>query len=135
MKPLTIIIIVFIAAAFLAVIPFVGTKSVPTPYLDKTPLHSYGKSFDAVKNEFVGQKDPDMTYAPHSVTFHVLPEREGRSVVVWASDSLPPTTGETDKNSEVRFGLLSTVKYNIIVGNNKCNFYIIPTGNYYDLEC
>lgn len=134
MKPLTIIVIVFVAAAFLALVPFIGGHQGATPTLDKTPLHSYGNGFNMVKNEF-GIDDRNMTYAPHYVTFHIRPEREGSSVAAWASDSLPPTTGETDKNSEVVLNLLPTVKYNVLVDQNKCGFHIVPTGNYYKLEC
>lgn len=138
MKALTAIVIVFISVVFLAIVPIFGDKhngdGGGTLSLSETPLHSYEKSFKNVGKEF-GIVDKNMTSSPHRVTFHIIPEKEGVSVVAWASDSLPPTNGETDKNSEVTFNLLSTVKYNILIGGNKCSYYIYPTDDYYDMEC
>jgi len=137
MKALTAIVIIFVAAAFLAIVPILGNHDTTLPDLNKTPLRSYGESFNSVGKEFgiSDSPDKDMTYAPHYVTFHLNPEREGVSIVVLSPYSLPSTSGKTNKDSDVIVDLLSTVKYNIIVDQNKCSYYIYPTESYYKLEC
>jgi len=77
----------------------------------------------------------DFTYAPHYVKIHVSPEHEGISVAAWASDEFPPTTGYTDNNSEIIFPMISSAKYNILVDNNRCSYYIYPSESYYKIIC
>ena len=134
MKPLTIIVIVFISIVFLSIVPFIGGGNHPSPIedLNDTPLHSYGNSLAVVGNEF---GISDAAHEAHYVTLHLKPEREGVFIAAWASDSLPPTSGKTDKNSEIVFQLLSSAKYNILIDGNRCSYYIYPVGDYYELEC
>lgn len=77
----------------------------------------------------------DFAFAPHYVTFHIYPEQEGISVVAWATDDFPPTTGYTDNNSEVVFPMISSAEYNILIDGNKCSRYIYPTQSYYNITC
>jgi hypothetical protein len=74
-------------------------------------------------------------YMSHYVKIHIYPEREGIGVAAWASDKFPPTTGHTDNNSEVTFPMISTAKYNILIDNNKCGYYIYPVDSYYNITC
>jgi len=77
----------------------------------------------------------DFGYMSHYVKIHVSPEHEGISVAAWASDEFPPTSGFTDKNSEIIFPMISTAKYNILIDNNKCSYYIYPVELYYNISC
>ena len=133
MKPLTIIVIIFIAAACVMIIPNTLPVSHPVPTTPQLPS-SWTNSIFGVEKEF-NVSDRNFTYAPHEVTFHIHPEKEGVDVTAWASDTLPPEHGYTDNKSEVTLQLLSSVKYNINVGDKCKNYYIYPTGNYYELEC
>ena len=138
MKPLTIIVIVFIAAAFLAIISIIlPVASPPSSQFDIQMPSSLEKSVLGVEKEFGADNNTHDTYAyaPHYVAFHLHPEREGVSIVAWASDSLPPTTGRTDNKSEVVLALISSAKYNILIDDNRCSYYIVPIGNNYTLEC
>ena len=80
-----------------------------------------------------GEVHKDTTYAPHYVTFHLVPEEKGIGVAAWASDELPPTTGVTDENSDVTLELLSTVKYNIWIPQRNISLYVIPTQSRYNI--
>jgi hypothetical protein len=79
--------------------------------------------------------DRNFTYMPHWVTFHIYPEKEGISVAALATDEFPPTAGRTDNKSEVSFPMISSAKYNILIGNNRCSYYIYPKESYYVLKC
>jgi hypothetical protein len=77
----------------------------------------------------------DFGYMSHYVKFHITPEQEGIIVVAWATDEFPPTTGYTDNNSEIVFPMISSAKYNILIDNNKCSYYIYPSESYYKITC
>jgi len=140
MKAFTMIVIVFIAAACILIVPsmFPVSSPAPTPQTQfQIPPSSWANSLFGVEREFniSDGKDRNMTWEPHYVTFHIHPEKEGVDVTAWASDSLPPESGYTDNKSEVTLQLLSSARYNINVGDKCKNYYIYPTGNYYELEC
>ncbi len=85
----------------------------------------------------IGSKNDHINfgYMSHYVKFHIYPEREGISVVAWASDEFPPTTGYTDNNSEVMFPMISNAKYSILIDNNRCSYYVYPVESYYNISC
>jgi len=77
----------------------------------------------------------DYTCMPHYVKFHIHPEMEGVNVVAWASDKLPITSGITDNKSELVLQLLPTTNYHLLIGGNKCSYYITPTESEYEVVC
>ena len=77
----------------------------------------------------------DFGHVAHYVKFHIHPEQEGMGVAAWATDEFPPTSGVTDNNSEIVFPMISSAKYNILIDNNRCSYYIYPTESYYMMEC
>ena len=79
--------------------------------------------------------DIDFYQSSHLVKIHIYPEKEGMSVAAWASDKFPPTTGRTDNNSEVTFPMVSSARYNILIDDNRCSYYIYPVGAYYNISC
>lgn len=82
------------------------------------------------------KSDPGNFYKyAHLVKIHISPEHEGIGVVALASDKFPPTTGRTDNNSEVMFPMISSEKYNILVDNNRCSYYIYPVESEYYIHC
>jgi len=79
-------------------------------------------------------------YSPHYVKLHIIPEREGINISVKLNDEcikgdFPVTSGRTDNKSEVVFPMISTAKYNILIDNNRCSYYIYPRESEYVLEC
>lgn len=117
MKSLYFIIIISI----LCVISFVVSSEILSSDCD----HGIGSKHDNI----------DFGYMAHYVTFHIYPEQEGISVVAWATDKFPPTTGYTDKNSEVTFPMISSAEYSILIDNNRCSYYIYPSESYYHITC
>ena len=87
----------------------------------------------AVESKY--DKHIDFGYMSHYVKIHIHPEQEGTSVVAWATDEFPPTTGYTDNNSEVTFPMISSAKYNILIDDNKCSYYIYPLELEYKITC
>ena len=81
----------------------------------------------------------DFTYMPHYVKIHILPEKEGTSVSVKMDNecfkNVQELIGLTDNNSEVTFPMISSAKYNILIDDNRCSYYIYPLESYYNITC
>jgi hypothetical protein len=81
----------------------------------------------------------DFTYIPHYVKFHIRHEQKGINVSIKMSNECFRNTQEmysyTDNNSEVDFPMISSAKYNILIDNNRCSYYIYPSESYYDIYC
>jgi hypothetical protein len=79
----------------------------------------------------------DMTYAPHYVKIHIVPEKEGIKVMAIPEKEGAVLSGLTDSNSEVVFEMVSFWKYNLIIGFNfpPCQYYIIPRESEYSVRC
>ena len=79
----------------------------------------------------------DMTYFPHYVKIHIAPEKEGIKVTAIPEGQDVVLSGLTDSSSDVVFEMVSTLKYNLIVGFNfpPCQYYIIPRESKYLVRC
>lgn len=76
----------------------------------------------------------DFTYIPNLVKFHIDPKEKGVSIAAWASDCLPPTSGETDANGDLTLKLLPSVEYNLLIireDNRSMFIKIYPSESYY----
>ena len=84
-------------------------------------------------------KHDDFTYFAHYVTLHIRPDKSEVNVSVKINDSCFQNTqsivGYTNNNSEVTFPMISTAKYNILIDNNRCSYYIYPSVSYYEIWC
>ena len=94
------------------------------------------KNYDFSYDNFVHN---DFKCSPHYVKIHILPEKEGTNVSVKMDNecfkNVQELIGRTDNNSEVTFPMISSARYNILIDDNRCSYYIYPVGAYYNISC
>ena len=76
----------------------------------------------------------DMTYYPHYVKFHIIPEGENISVSIFTSDNIPKKTLKTDTNSDVVFEMISVNRYLVSVPERHIAVQIYPYDSEYILR-
>ena len=81
----------------------------------------------------------NFSYIPHYVKFHIYPNQPGINVSIKMNDDCfkdsKVITKYTDNNSEIILPMISSAKYNILIDDNRCSYYIYPIEDYYNINC
>lgn len=73
----------------------------------------------------------DMTYMPHYVRFHIVPEEPGLAVITKMEGSSYSEIWTTDSNSEIVIEMVSVKRYKVDIHGH--SYFIYPSGSEYTI--